>query len=94
MVLYNIVTMYIKQVMQNILQQCADNLTDLTSLTTNEQYQMKDDERLKRMDAIYEDMKDKYTFTTHLKEQVEMLALLQQKESNNVGTLQSMYSLK
>ena len=86
--------LYIKQVMQNILQQCAANIIDLTNLNANGKSQMKDDERVKRINSIYEEMKDKYTFTSHLKEQVEMVALLRQKESNGIGILQSMYGLK
>jgi hypothetical protein len=80
--------------MRNLLQQCAATITDLANLTTNGKSQMKDDERIKRINAIYEDIKDEYTFTSHLKEQVELLASMRQKESNGIGTLQSLYDLK
>lgn len=85
---------YIKAVMKGILQKCADNITDLTNLSTNGKLEMKDDERIKRIDAIYDDLKDKYTFTTHFKEQIETLALFRQRESGNIQALQSLYNVK
>ncbi|TKK64711.1 hypothetical protein FC093_21935 [Ilyomonas limi] len=85
---------YVKAVMKSMLQKCGNDITDLTNLTTNGQLEMKEDERIKRIDAIYDDMKDKYTFVTHFKEQVNVLMLSRQKESDDMQTLQSLYNLK
>jgi len=85
---------YVKAVMKSMLQKCGNDITDLTNLTTNGQLEMKEDERIKRIDAIYDDMKDKYTFVTHFKEQVNVLMLSRQKEFNDIQALQSLYNLK
>jgi len=49
---------YIIKVMSNLLDKCAGDLDQLTMLTTNDSVEMKDDERLKRIDDLYIDMQD------------------------------------
>jgi len=85
---------YVRAVMNGILQKCVDNITDLTNLTTNGKLEMKAGERIKRIDVVYEEMKDKYMFAAHFKAQVELLALSRQKEVNNIQALKSLYGLK
>ncbi|MEO5889676.1 MAG: hypothetical protein ABIQ31_05450 [Ferruginibacter sp.] len=53
---------YIYNVFTKLLEQCAININELITLTTSGEYEMKDDERLKRIDALEMDMQDKYAF--------------------------------
>jgi hypothetical protein len=56
---------YIGQVYDHISEECVKSLNGLIAVTTDNQLEMSDDERIKRIDGIYSDMKDKYTFTLH-----------------------------
>lgn len=54
---------YLNEVYSNISSECTKNLNDLIYVTTDGSLEMTDDERIKRIDGIYMDMKDKYAFT-------------------------------
>jgi hypothetical protein len=54
---------YINAVYSNISGECTKSLNDLIAVTTDGTLEMTDDERIKRIDGIYDDMKDKYAFT-------------------------------
>ena len=53
---------YLQQVFNNVLDECAKNLDELFELITDGQQQMKDDERIIRIDNLYVDMQDKQVF--------------------------------
>lgn len=54
---------YVGGVHRNMLALCESDLDNLATVTTAEQLEMKDDERLRLIETIYESMKDKYAFT-------------------------------
>jgi hypothetical protein len=85
---------YINKVMSNLLNKCANDLDELTILTTNGAAEMKDDERLKRIDNLYIDMQDKYSFATHFKNSVQILALSRTKNGNDINTSKLLYGIK
>lgn len=85
---------YINKVMSNLLDKCADDLEELKMLTTNGAAEMKDDERLKRIDDLYTDMQDKYSFATHFENLIQLLALLRAKNSNDINTSRLLYEIK
>lgn len=82
---------YIEKVIQSFLDKCSDKMDELTQLTTDGNIELKDDERIKIIDAIYADMQDKYAFVSHLKNEVQVLALSRSREANNVQSIQSLY---
>ncbi len=53
---------YLRNVINNLLTDCASNLQELFTLITNTNLQMKDDERIKAIDKLYSDMLDKQIF--------------------------------
>lgn len=53
---------YLQQVFNNLLDECLKNLQQLIQLISDGEFEMKDDERLKRIDRLYGDMKDKQMF--------------------------------
>jgi hypothetical protein len=53
---------YLKQVFANLINDCAKNLDELFDLITNGELQLKDDERVQRIDRLYADMQDKQVF--------------------------------
>jgi len=52
---------------------------------------MSDEERLKAIDAIYEDISDKYHFLSVFNKQTEILRIQREKESGDVKVLQNLY---
>ena len=54
---------YVNAVYSNITDECEKSLNALIAVTTDGNLEMTDDERIKRIDGIYDDMKDKYAFT-------------------------------
>lgn len=85
---------YIKKVMSNLLNKCAEDLNQLTQLTTNDSLQMKDDERLQRIDGLYSDMQDKYMFAQYFNGEIQTLALSRSKNMNDLNTSKLLYGIK
>lgn len=54
---------YINTVYSNLSDECSKSLNALIAVTTDGTLEMTDDERIRRIDRIYDDMKDKYAFT-------------------------------
>lgn len=76
---------YCKQVFDTLLDGCLKTVEELILVTTSGELEMKDDERLKRIDRIYADIQDKYSFTCSFSEEISLLAvqrLGEQKEIN------------
>ncbi len=53
---------YLTKVCSNLLFLCDANISELTSLITSGNLEMKDDERLLRINKIYDDMQDQFAF--------------------------------
>ena len=85
---------YINRVMANLLDKCARDLDQLTILTTNGSVEMKDDERLKRIDDLYTDMQDKYSFAKYFENSVQTLALSRAKNNNDINSSKLLYGIK
>ncbi|MBX9734946.1 MAG: hypothetical protein K2X37_12875 [Chitinophagaceae bacterium] len=66
---------YCKQVFDNLLNECMKTVEELILVTTSGKLEMKDDERLKRIDRLYADVLDKYSFTCSFSEDMGILAV-------------------
>lgn len=66
-------TDYCKSVFDFLFGECVKSVDELLDVLTADNLQMKDDERLKRIDAIYADMQDKYTFCASFSEDLGLL---------------------
>lgn len=62
-------------VFQNVLNASLENIEQLLEIVTDGGLQMKDDERLKRIDALYNDMQDKYAFSNSFSEEMALLTV-------------------
>lgn len=82
---------YIEEVYQNMLTECADSIDELTLITTSGEAEMKDDERLLRLDKVHEDMLDKYSFTQDFIGSTRLLSLKREEEKNQVKALQELH---
>ncbi len=66
---------YCKQVFDNLLDECIKTVEELMLVTTSGKLEMKDDERLKRIDRLYADVQDKYSFSCSFSEDMGILAV-------------------
>jgi len=62
-------------VFQNVLNASLENIEQLLEIISDDELQMKDDERLKRIDALYTDMQDKYAFSSSFSEEMAVLTV-------------------
>ena len=71
---------YIEDVYDNLISEYELSLAVLTQVISDRTLEMKDDERLAAIDAVYEDMKDKYAFTKSFMNSTSMLIMQRAKE--------------
>ncbi|HMO60713.1 MAG: hypothetical protein QM725_07165 [Lacibacter sp.] len=65
---------YNRKVFDFLLQDCLEGINELLAIITSGELEMKDNERLTRIDKLYTDMQDKYTFCTVMSEDMALLA--------------------
>lgn len=85
---------YIDKVFGRLMDDCADITGELITLTTSGKLEMKDDERLERIDKLYASMQDDYTFMKHFGNQALILAADRIKEKNNIDVNRALYGIK
>jgi hypothetical protein len=75
---------YILSVFQNLLNDCSAIIIELTVVITPGELEMKDDERLFRIDALYTRMQEAYTFAQGFGTETKLLALQRIRDSNDI----------
>jgi hypothetical protein len=85
---------YIGSVFSRLLDDCAKTLDELIAITTNGKLQMKDGERVNRIDMLYLDMQDKFTFTQSFSNDAVSLAASRVKEKIDVQTSSVLHGIK
>lgn len=83
---------YIEEVHQNMLTECDASIDELTMITTSGVAEMKDDERLFRLNKVHQDMQEKYAFTQDFVASTRLLSLQREKEKNQVKTVEKLYN--
>ena len=84
---------YLSVLFNNLLGDCAKNLDELFALITNNETQMKDDERIQRIDKLYEDMKDKQMFTTSFSHSAKGLSIQRMNDRNDIIISKKLHGL-
>jgi hypothetical protein len=77
---------YIKRVFDRLIENCDDNLEELITIVTDGKLEMKDDERMKRIDAIYQNMLENRTFCESFSNQTRLMSLSRTKDTKDVTT--------
>lgn len=85
---------YISRVFSRLLDDCVKTLDELTAIITNEKLQMKDDERMERIDKLYLDMQDKLTFSESFSNDAKSLAASRLKEKSDIQTISVLQGIK
>lgn len=82
---------YIRQVRLKVMKECEQDMEELLLVITQGKLEMKDDERINRLDKVYESMKDKYQFTQSFSNQVKTLSLQKEQEERNNEASKKLY---
>jgi len=82
---------YLYQVFTVLLDDVARDITELTNVVTDDQLQMKDDERIDDIDKLCRNMTDKYEFLYSFSSQVQLQVLQRKKELQESHSIQKMY---
>jgi hypothetical protein len=85
---------YINKVIDQMLSLCSGNMSELSLITSADESEMKDDERIKRIDKLYTDMVDKSSFTQHFLNQVKVLIANRVHERNGISVTRNLYGKK
>lgn len=85
---------YLGSVYQNLAAASLKNLDALTMVITSGKLRMSDDERLKAIDRIADDMTDKRSFLRCFNTDTRLQAIQRAREQNDCRTLQELYGLK
>ncbi|WP_281631640.1 hypothetical protein [Flavobacterium luteolum] len=75
---------YIERTFRRLLDSCDDNLDILLLITTTTSLEMKDDERIERIDGLYEAVQEDYAFCKKFSGELKLLALSKKREKNDV----------
>ena len=85
---------YISRVFSKLLDDCAKTLDELITITTYGKLEMKDDERLQKIDKLYLDMQDNFTFSQSFSNDAKVLAASRLKEKTDVQTSRALQGIK
>jgi len=85
---------YISRVFSRLLDDCAKTLDELITITTDGKLEMKDDERIARIDKLYLDMQDKFTFSRSFSNDASLLAASRIKAQTDIQTGRALQGIK
>lgn len=85
---------YIYAVFTNLLNDCINDIAEMISLTTSGELQLTDKERIQRIDGLYTDMLDKYSFSKSFSNETNIMALSVTKDQNDAAMLKHLYNIK
>lgn len=71
---------YIKKVFERVLENSESNLDELLTIVTDGKLEMKDDQRITRIDMIYQNILDNYAFSESFSNQTKILAVSKSTE--------------
>lgn len=85
---------YVAGVYKKLFDASLNNLDDLTMVITAEKLRMNDEERLKAIDRIYDDMLDKTAFLRDFNNAASVLVFQRMKVRGDAGALGKLHGLK
>jgi hypothetical protein len=85
---------YCYMVFDMLLTECVKSIEELMDVISSDKLEMKDSERLQRIDNLYLDMQDKYTFCTVMSEDMALLAAQRMGEQIEIKRSKILNNLK
>jgi hypothetical protein len=84
---------YVTKVYRNMVYLSDVNISELLSIIRANGTEMKDDERLKRINRLYDDMLDKHAFVESFDNDVRTIAREREREKRTIQMLNKQYDL-
>jgi hypothetical protein len=84
---------YAGKVFGNVLNGCTEIIDQIIVITTDGLLQMKDDERIKRIDHLYKNMQDRFSFVQHFGNDNSILAVQRMKDQNDVQVSRELFGI-
>jgi len=78
---------YINNVFKQLTAGCADIIADLNKIIIQGEFEMSDDERIRRIDLLFNGMLDRYSFCRFFSDEVKVLVLNKGRERRGAATL-------
>jgi hypothetical protein len=85
---------YVSKVGANVQSECAIQFAMLQTMITDSQLKMSDDERIKRIEIVYEAAVDVYSFVNSFASDVKRLVLQKTKEQKEISNYRKVADLK
>jgi predicted transcriptional regulator len=85
---------YMQKVYQRLLDDCSNKLSELTAVTTEDKLEMKDDERIKRIESVFAAMQDNYTFGKGFSRSAMIMGLSRKKDMQSAATIQQLQNIR
>lgn len=85
---------YCSAVFSNLLDGCNDIIDELIAMTTDHRLQMKDDERMERIDELHAAIKDRQKFILSFESEISLLAVQRARDQNDVVLLRSLLGIE
>ncbi len=85
---------HINAVYKGMIKQGESAINELTIITTAGETEMKDDERLARLDKVHEALQDQYAFAKDFSDRTKLLAMQRKKEAHEVQSLRKLYKIQ
>lgn len=84
---------YSEKVYTNLFNHSLDNLQKMIMVITAGKLRMSDDERVRSIDAVWNEVSQQLTFLRHFNNQARILCLQRAKEKNDLSTMNQLYDV-
>lgn len=84
---------YIERSFERLLENCNDTLDQLLVITTDSKLELKDDQRLERIDALHKTMLEDYNFCLSFSNEAKLLSLSKSREKGDAENVEDIYGL-
>lgn len=84
---------YVKRVFNRLINDCDDILEVLLIIISDASLEMDDEERLKRIDTLYEQMLNNYTFSKHFNAEVTTLIKSRERDHKDINHSRLLYQI-
>ena len=84
---------YIERSFERLLENCSDTLDQLLIITTDSKLELKDDQRIERIDALHKMMLEDYNFCLSFSNEAKFLSLSKTREKGDARNAGIIYGL-
>lgn len=84
---------HIERAFEALLENCSETLDQLLAVTTDARLELRDDQRISRIDALYKNMLEDYDFCLSFSRQARLLSLSRSREKTDMEHTTAIYGL-